>query len=59
MSSDNILESNKYYRKEPIKEFNLNQTMYSLVVNESKDYLNYNATEFMGNDMSYKELINI
>lgn len=58
MSSDNILESSKYYRKEPIKEFNLNQTMYSLVVNESKDYLNYNATEFMGNDMSYKELIN-
>lgn len=47
----------KYHRKKPIKEFNLNQTMYSLVTGESKDDLDLKATGFMGNDMSYNDLI--
>ena len=47
---------NKFYRKQPIKEFDLNQTMYSLVWNESKNDLNLNATGFMGNNISYREL---
>ena len=29
------VDISKYYRKKPIKEFNLNQTMYSLIKNES------------------------
>lgn len=48
----------KYHRKKPIKEFDINQTMYSLITNESKDYMNYPAVGFMGNEISYKELIN-
>lgn len=47
----------KYHRKKPIKEFDINQTMYSLITNESKDYMNYPAVGFMGNEISYKELI--
>ena len=43
----------KYHRKKPIKEFDINQTMYSLITNESKDYMNYPAVGFMG-----KELVN-
>lgn len=47
----------KYHRKKPIKEFDINQTMYSLITNESKDYMNYPAVGFMENEISYKELI--
>ena len=47
----------KYHRKKPIKEFDLNQTMYSLVTGESKDDLALKATGFMGNDMGYNDLI--
>ena len=46
----------KYYRKEPIKEFNLNQTMYSLVKNETIGNEKEYATGFMGNNMTYGEL---
>jgi len=38
-------------------QFDLNQTMYSLVTGESKDDLDLKATGFMGNDMSYNDLI--
>lgn len=47
---------NKYSRKTPIKEFNLNQTMYSLVTDEAKGDLDLQATGFMGGTMTYKEL---
>lgn len=47
----------KYHRKNPIKEFELNQTMCSLIDNESKNDLNLNATGFMGNNMTYGDLI--
>ena len=47
---------NKYSRKVPIKVFNLNQTMYSLVTNEAKKDLDLHATGFMGGTMTYKEL---
>ena len=46
----------KYHRNKPIKELDLNQTMYTLVKNESKDDLNLYAAGFFGNNMSYKEL---
>lgn len=51
------LDYQKYHREKPIKEFDLNQTMYSLVTNESKNEDNLYATGFMGNNMTYKELI--
>ena len=56
-SENNVYGTNKYHRKNPIKEFDLNQTMYSLVTNESKDDLDLKATGFMGHDMSYRDLI--
>ena len=51
------LNSLKYSRKKPTKEFDLNQTIYTLVRNESKDDLNLQATGFMGNSMSFGDLI--
>lgn len=47
---------NKYWRKEPIKKFNTEQTMYSLVTSEAKNDLDLEATGFMGNSMKYGEL---
>lgn len=47
----------KYHRRKPIKEFDLNQTMYSLVTGECKDDKKLYATGFMGNNMTYEELI--
>ena len=46
----------KYWRKTPIKKFNTEQTMYSLVTDEAKNDLDLDATGFMGNSMTYKEL---
>jgi acyl-coenzyme A synthetase/AMP-(fatty) acid ligase len=46
----------KYYRKEPIKKFNLNQTMYSLIKNESFGKEKLYATGFMGCNMTYGKL---
>ena len=46
----------KYWRKSPIKEFNIEQTMYSLVTNEAKKDLDLEAVGFLGNSMTYKEL---
>lgn len=57
ISNNSNFEYDKYHRKKPIKEFDLNQTMYSLVTSESKDDLVLKATGFMGNDMSYNDLI--
>ena len=57
ISNNSNFGYDKYHRKKPIKEFDLNQTMYSLVTSESKDDLALKATGFMGNDMSYNDLI--
>lgn len=46
----------KFWRKNPIKEFNTEQTMYSLVTDEAKNDLDLEATGFMGNSMTYREL---
>lgn len=54
---NNMEDKQKYHRKNPIKEFELNQTMCSLIDNESKNNLNLNATGFMGNNMTYGDLI--
>lgn len=47
---------NKYWRKTPIKKFNTEQTMYSLVTDEAKNDLDLEATGFMGASMKYGEL---
>ena len=57
ISNNSNFGYDKYHRKNPIKDFDLNQTMYSLVTSESKDDLALKATGFMGNDMSYNDLI--
>lgn len=57
ISNNSNFGYDKYHRKKPIKDFDLNQTMYSLVTSESKDDLVLKATGFMGNDMSYNDLI--
>lgn len=54
---DYELNWQKYHRKKPIKEFDLNQTMYSLVTNECKDDGDLYAIGFMGNNMTYKDLV--
>lgn len=46
----------KFWRKDPIKKFNTEQTIYSLVTDEAKNDLDLEATGFMGNSMTYKEL---
>ena len=53
-----VMENNNrlFWRVKPIKEFDLKQTMYSFVKNENKNDMNLYATEFMGNNMTYKEL---
>ena len=55
--NNNEYDLKRYHRNSPIKEFDLNQTMYSLVKNESKNDLDLSATSFMGNDMTYEELM--
>lgn len=54
---DYELNWQKYHRKKPIKEFDLHQTMYSLVINECKNDSDLYATGFMGNNMTYKDLV--
>ena len=46
----------KFWRKNPIKIFNTEQTIYSLVTDEAKNDLDLEAIGFMGNSMTYKEL---
>lgn len=57
MDNNFSFEYSKFHRKNPIKEFELYQTMCSLIDNESKNDLNLNATGFMGNNMTYGDLI--
>src|SRR5574344_2026288 len=44
------MESNieKFYIEKPIKEFNVNQTMYTMIKEESKNDMNLQATGFLG-----------
>lgn len=53
------MDYSKYHRNKPIKEFDVNQTMYSMIESESKDSLDLNATGFLGNSMTYKKLFDV
>ncbi|MDD2208821.1 MAG: AMP-binding protein [Bacilli bacterium] len=54
---DNNLNS-KYHRRTPIKKFDLNQTLYTLVKNENRNNLHGHAIGFLGFNKTYKELFN-
>lgn len=55
---DKQIESQQYkfYRSKPIREFELNQTMYNLVWSLNQDNLNLDAIGFLGKNISYKQL---
>ena len=53
---EGLFMESKFWRKEPIKKFNTEQTIYSLVTDGAKNDLDLEATGFMGNSMTYKEL---
>ena len=46
----------KYHRTKPIKEFDVNQTLYSLVTGENKDNKKNQAIGFLGFNKTYGEL---
>lgn len=46
----------KFYRNDPIREFNTNQTMYELVFKANKDNMEFNATEYFGNILTFEKL---
>lgn len=46
----------KYYRKTPIKEIAVNQTIYEMVFNSNKDNMNDAALEYMGAEYTYQQL---
>lgn len=54
---DNNFKS-KYHRNTPIKEFDLNQTLYSLVTNENRNNQKNKAIIFLGFSKTYGELFN-
>ncbi len=45
------------YRSTPIRNFDLNQTLYDTIVSVNKDNMNFNAIEFLGTHISYKNLL--
>src|SRR5574344_1168738 len=46
----------KYHRKNPIREFDINQTLYNLVKNENKNNRNLQAIGFLGANKTYGQL---
>lgn len=52
----------KYYRENPIRDFNVNQKFYRLIEDANKDNLDIDAIEFMGfsgNTWTYRELFSM
>ena len=48
--------NNIYYRKKPVREFNINQTLYSLTEEVNKDNKEMNAIELFGTKVTYDQL---
>ena len=46
------------YRKEPIRNFEREQTIYELVMNSNQNNMDNLAVEYFGNTMTYKQLSN-
>lgn len=49
--------TNKYYRNKPIREFDLNKTMYETINMYNSDNLNSTAVSFLGYNMKYGQLM--
>lgn len=46
----------KYYREKPIREFDMNQTLYQQVFNSNKDNMDYNSIGYFGNYWTFENL---
>lgn len=46
----------KYYRSKPLREFDVNQTVYKLIKNSNTYNLDYDAIGYLGERISYKKL---
>lgn len=47
---------NKFYRKEPIRDIKLNQTIYEMVFNENKDNMGSVAIGYLGTNITFRKL---
>ncbi len=47
---------NKFYRKEPIRNIKLNQTIYNMIFDENKDNMNEEALGYLGVNLTFKDL---
>lgn len=50
------LPQEKYYRNKPVREFDLNQTMYSTVFEQNKENMDIDAIGFLGYSITYRGL---
>lgn len=50
------LPQEKYYRNKPVREFDLNQTMYSTVFEQNKENMDIDAIGFLGHSITYRGL---
>lgn len=48
----------KYYRKFPVREININQTIYEMVFSSNRNYMDTVALEYMGVNWTYNKLKN-
>ncbi len=46
----------KYHRKKPIREFDVNQTLYSLVMDINRDNMDYNYASYFGQKITFSQL---
>ena len=48
----------KYFRERPLRNFDVNQKIYSLILDANKSNLDYEAIGYMEKNITYKELFN-
>lgn len=46
----------KYYRKKPVREFDLNQTLYNTIFEQNKNNMDIDAIGFLGANITYNKL---
>lgn len=51
------IDYTRYYRKTPIREFDVYTTMYDQIIKMNQNNLNEDALGYMGNNIKYRELI--
>lgn len=50
------LPQERYYRTKPVREFDLNQTLYNTIFEQNKNNMNVDAIGFLGSSCTYAEL---